>query len=152
MSKRSSLTKVHLFRNFIVWVCLEGQWCLIGVDRNLGRRTTELFITSVQPSKEQSEAVLSVSYHIRTYWTTSLHLENDLQRQAWLWVDITAVTGLHFQAIALQNVKCVCLCLSDNGVIVVFLIGSEGRKIQGLRLGHWIKFEILSSLPTSWGL
>lgn len=109
----------------------------------------ELFITSVQPSKEQSEAVLSVSYPIRTYWKNSLHLENDLQWQAWLWVDITAVTGLPFQAIALQKVKCVCLCLSDNVVIVGFVIGSKGRKIQGLRLGHWTKFEILSSLPTA---
>lgn len=52
-------------------------------DRSLGGRTTELFITSVQPFKEQREAVLSMIYHSRTYWRASLHLENDLQWQAW---------------------------------------------------------------------
>lgn len=44
---------------------------LIAVDRSLGGRTVELLITPVQPSKEQSEAVLCVSYHIRTYWRTA---------------------------------------------------------------------------------
>lgn len=96
LSKRNCIAEAHLFRNLIALICLEEQWGLILVDRNLGGRTTELLITSVQSSKEQSEAVLSVSYHIKSYWKPSLHLENDLQWQVWPWLDINIVAGLHF--------------------------------------------------------
>ena len=106
LSKRNSLAEACLVRNFITVEGSEGQWRLIGIDRNLGGRTTELFITFVQLSKEQSEAVLSVSYHIRSNWKTNLHLKNDLQWQAWQWVAIITLIGLHFQAIVLQKVKC----------------------------------------------
>lgn len=54
----------------------------MGLDRcrkQLGRKDHG----AIQPSKEQGETVESVSYHIRSYWRTSLHLENGFQLQGW---------------------------------------------------------------------
>ena len=53
LSRRNSLAQMHLFRNFIAWVCLEEQQGLIAVDRNLGEKPGELLIAPIQPSKGQ---------------------------------------------------------------------------------------------------